>query len=273
MANTRSKGGKKSTIETTGTFSILNDEVPDDAAAPTGLADQAGTAIENKSAHIPLPQLSEQLKAATSLFEAKMGEAMKTVLDSLKEVQHTLEFEGRRITDLEKRNTDLEKRLEKVEKVNQELERRLLNQDLEANVVERLAKRDNFRIVGHQEAEAKGGKPASEDCVNIAEEILKSKFKFNMKVEAAYRVGMKGEKPRHIVVKTRSHQDKVKIMKDARSVLEKEDIYFIDDLTRRDLEAKKKYRKDVQELYAKGIKLRFFAGHWRGSGGAPYFSS
>ena len=44
-------------------------------------------------------------------------------------------------------------------------------------------------------------------------------------------------------------------------------------MTKRDLEEKKKYAKEVQELYKKGTKLRFNAGHWRGNGGVPCFSA
>ena len=92
-----------------------------------------------------------------------------------------------------------------------------------------------------------------------------------IKVERAHRDGKKVEKPRHILVKLLSYREKAEIMKKAREVLKNEKCYIVDDLTRADLAEKKKYKKEVQDLFAKGTKLRFYAGAWRGNGGVPYF--
>ena len=59
-------------------------------------------------------------------------------------------------------------------------------------------------------------------------------------------------------------------MKNARKNLAKEPFYVIDDLTKCDLEEKKKWGKEVKELYGQGTKLRFFAGKWRQNNGIPY---
>ena len=74
-------------------------------------------------------------------------------------------------------------------------------------------------------------------------------------------------------MKTSSYDEKVAIMKSAREALKEDPFYFVNDLTKRDLEQKRKYKKEVQDLYSKGTKLRFYAGQWRGNGGVPYFTA
>ena len=75
------------------------------------------------------------------------------------------------------------------------------------------------------------------------------------------------------MVKTSTYDEKISILKAAREALKDDAFYFINDLTKHDLEQKRKHKKEVQDLYARGTKLRFYAGHWRGDGGAPYFTS
>ena len=103
------------------------------------------------------------------------------------------------------------------------------------------------------------------------ENIFQRKFDGEMKVERAHRDGKKLEgKPRHVLVKLLSYRDKVEIMKSSRVVLKDEKFFIVDDLTKKDLEEKRKYREEVQGLYQHGTKLRFFAGKWRLAGGVAY---
>ncbi|XP_063970522.1 uncharacterized protein LOC135157729 [Lytechinus pictus] len=175
------KSVNKSMIETSGRFNVLNDELEGDAADSTGPANHAP----------PLPlallQLTVHLKVATDNFEKIMEKAVKSMLDSSREVQKTLEFESHRITEFERKNLDPEKHLERLEKANQELEKRAASQDVEANLAERVAEKDNFPVVGLNEAE--NGK--DEDCIKTVEDILSSKFRLKIKVESARRVGRK----------------------------------------------------------------------------------
>ncbi|XP_071483932.1 protein SpAN-like [Diadema antillarum] len=77
----------------------------------------------------------------------------------------------------------------------------------------------------------------------------------DIKVERAHRDGKRGEKPRHILVKVLSYREKVDIMKNARKKLDKENFYITDDLTRADLDEKRRWSKQVQHLYAQGEVL------------------
>ena len=262
----------KTSIKTRANYSILSDELADDSADPTGPADHSDPGLEVAGDGGSLPsgaQLASYLKAATANFERMMEKAMKSMIDSIGKVEKALEFEGLRINDLEKKNVELEERIDRMDKVCKDLQERVGSQDREVNKAERFSRRNNFRIIGIAEPK----EDASEDCVKLVEDILKSKFELDVKVERAHRDGRKGNKPRHIIVKIISDRDKVHVMKNAREVLQREKYYFADDLTKADLSEKKKHIKEVQELYTKGTKLRFFAGLWRGNGGVPYFTA
>ena len=268
------KNGKISTMKTRSSYNILNDELADSAAAPAGLEINSEPA-NNKDSLPPTSgmELAGYLKEATSNFQKILDNAVKSLIDSVKKVERALEFEGLRINELEKKNVELESRLEKMEKAYEHLAQRVGSHDSEVNKKERLSRRNNFRIVGVNEP--KDGK--TEDCAKFVEDILKTKFKMDIKVERADRAGKRGDKPRdkprHIIVKTNLYDEKVAIMKNARDALKDDPFYFVNDLTKQDLEQKKKHKKEVQDLYAKGTKLRFYAGQWRGNGGVPYFTA
>ncbi|XP_072173113.1 uncharacterized protein [Diadema setosum] len=153
-----------------------------------------------------------------------------------------------------------------MEKAYLEVQQKLAHQEAEVNKAERFSRRNNCRFVGIPESRSE-----EEDCIEIVENILRTKFKADIKVERAHRDGKKGDRPRHIIFKTLSYREKVQIMKASRQALQEEKYYVTDDLSKRDLETKRKHAKEVQELYKKGVKLRFYAGQWRGNGGAPYF--
>ena len=107
--------------------------------------------------------------------------------------------------------------------------------------------------------------------METVEEILQRKFQIPSKVERAHRDGRKVDgRPRHVLVKMLSYRDKVEIMKKTREVLKGENFFIIDDLTQSDLQEKRKWAKQAQELYLAGTKLRFFAGKWRQAGGTSY---
>ena len=66
MAAARRKLWKKTTKNTRGSYSILNDELQDAAAAPTGTDDQADPANNLGSLPSIGVELADYLKAATS---------------------------------------------------------------------------------------------------------------------------------------------------------------------------------------------------------------
>ena len=60
------------------------------------------------------------------------------------------------------------------------------------------------------------------------------------------------------------------VMRNRRTALEGQNFFIVDDLTKADLQEKKKWTPQVTELYTRGTKLRFSGGKWRDHSGKPY---
>ena len=186
---------------------------------------------------------------------------MQKKLDSL---EKSLVFEAKRITEVTEK-------VKKTEKQVSEIERLLAKHDLQLNKMaeaenklERFSRRNNLRIVGLKEKS--GEKP-----LELVSKILSEKFDMNdPQLERAHRDGKKvdtGARSRHMLVKMLRYQDKLMIMRQQRQQLEDCDYYITDDLTKADLEEKRKHKKEVKFLYDRGIKLYFSAGKWRDRNG------
>ena len=97
--------------------------------------------------------------------------------------------------------------------------------------------------------------------------------KFNLdapaQIERAHRDGKPGGSyPRHMLVKFLSFQTKLEVLRGQRAALQEDNAMFIvDDLTKRDLEEKRKYKDQVRIAYEHGMRYHFSAGKWRGKGG------
>lgn len=217
----------------------------------------------------------DDTRSISATIQAMVKDAVSTLISQIKrleaELNKAVEYESKRISDLERKNSDLETRIKKMEKEMIQLKRHAEDQHEEIKKSERISRRNNFRIVGMAEKE---GEDNQENCINIVQGILKEKFNMeDAHVDQAHRVGRKGERPRHILVKINTHGHKINIMKEARRVLGGEvNYYIIDDLSKPDLEEKRKYADDVARLFREGTKLRFYAGKWRGAGGQPFFN-
>ena len=216
--------------------------------------------------------MTEYFRETTASFKTMIKDTMDSLLENVNRVETELgkliEFESKRIDELEKKNKSLEKKSVNMEKEMNGLRERVFNLEANMNKGERFSRRNNFRIVGIKENQNPG---VQEDCVSIVEKIIRDKFGMEAKVERAHRDGAKHDhRPRHILVKTLSYRDKAQVMKTARGVLQNAGFFIVDDLTKKDLEEKRKWAENVKALYSNGTKLRFYAGKWRGNAGEAY---
>ncbi|KAJ8020004.1 hypothetical protein HOLleu_41823 [Holothuria leucospilota] len=211
--------------------------------------------------------ISESVRLAIDTFKLTVDETLKNFSDCLKQLEKDLgsavDFQANRIDDLERKFLTLEKSCSENDIGN--LQNRLKSQADQINKLERMSRRNNFRLVGCPCEE-------NEKCGDIVQSILTEKFKMTaVHIERAHRDG-RGNNCRspHILVKCLSYKDKMNILRNARSVLRDESFFILDDLTKADLREKKKWSREVKELYDMGTKLRFTAGHWRDNHGLPY---
>lgn len=180
------------------------------------------------------------------------------------EFQRAFETQEAALNDLKEQNVDLRKTCERFEARITDLE---ASKDLQATLLnkqERFSRRNNVRIVGIKTED-------SEDCIKIVKDVLSKVGIPDCRVERAHRDGrVVTGRDRHILAKLSFYQDKLTARRNQRHALQNEDYFIIDDLTRDDLEEKRKWQKKVSELYQSGTKLHFSGGRWRLSNGKPY---
>ena len=239
-------------------------------APPTEHPPEAA-AVEKEGNPITPSTLDEYFMNATKSFERMIRDAVDSFMDKLHQlevnVEASLDFERKRVDDLIENQDGMKKKMKTMEKEIAELRLEVEKNKVASNKSERFSRRNNVRLVGVPEAP----QGVREDPVTMVEEILHSKFKIATKVERAHRDGKKVDgRPRHILLKFLSYREKVDIMRRARETLKDETYFITDDLTPTDLEEKRKWIKQVQELYNKGTKLRFYSGKWRQAGGIPF---
>ena len=181
-------------------------------------------------------------------------------IDQLEEsFNRALEFESKRINDLEKRIQELEKLVPLIKKSHKQLADHSEN----LNKLERFSRRNNVRIIGHPQV-------PKEDCLAIVSKILHDNFNMSdIKLERAHRDGPKtSDRPQHLLVKFNCYQDKVKVLRSQRQVIADSPFFCVEDLTRQDLQEKRRWSPQVNKAYQEGKRHRFVAGKWRDSTGS-----
>lgn len=207
---------------------------------------------------------------AISNFQEVLEKSLKDLKDSILDLERNLgnavDFQAKRIDELEGAMKENDNRIKELSEKVTSTEHSLRASYAEINKLERMSRRNNFRIVGIPTA-------VNENCEDIFFSTVLPNFENapNISVERCHRDGRdRPGKPPHILVRCLSYKDKVFIMKSCRNSLAGKPYFIVDDLTRTDLKEKRKYSKMVQELYEQGVKLRFFAGRWRSNDGKPY---
>ncbi|KAJ8025020.1 hypothetical protein HOLleu_35107 [Holothuria leucospilota] len=204
-----------------------------------------------------------EVEDLTSKFSKILERAMRKISQDLKdlddEVRGVIDNHTKQIKDLQTKNKRLAERVSTLEEKIQDLHREKESHADQINKQERFSRRNNLRIVGFKTE-------AEENPIEIAKEVFTKAGVENCRIERAHRDGRVVEgRNRHILVKVSFYMDKVTLLRNSRSHLSQEGYYLTDDLTLIDLKEKRKYSREVAELYRSGTKLRFFGGRWRSS--------
>ena len=175
-------------------------------------------------------------------------------------INESIQFESRRINDLEKKVQELEKMRQHINTIDQQLYE---HNDM-LNKLERFSRWNNVRVIGLPQQK-------DEDCLNLTKELLQDKFGLSgIKIERAHRDGPKiPGKPQHLLFKLNCYQDKLEILRHQRQALSEESYFCVDDLTKQDLKEKRRWKDEVKNAYQQGKKYRFYSGKWRSNGGLP----
>ncbi|KAJ8033595.1 LINE-1 retrotransposable element ORF1 protein [Holothuria leucospilota] len=208
-------------------------------------------------------------QSAFDSFKTVVEESIASVQDAIKQLQmdlgQAIEFQGKRIDNLESKMAAMGTDQANFSAKIVQLEDALLKKDEEINKLERISRRNNFRIVGVPHTNG-------ENIENIVkDEILPLFNNPGIVIERCHRDGRGANgRPPHLLVRCLSYPMKVDIMKKRRTVLNGKPFFIVDDLTKTDLTERKKWAPQVKQLYDRGIRLRFSGCKWRDGTGKPY---
>lgn len=226
------------------------------SASSRGLTTQQ-VAVQTFSEEAPQEAFVASLDSALDIINAELQKIRDEFSQVVKDHFSAIEAIKAENVELKRKSGELEARITLLEKS-------LESHEMLINKQERFSRRNNIRIVG-----LKSGK--DEDCMKLATEVIGKIGIANCKLERAHRDGRSVPgRERHLLIKLSYYQDKVGIMKNARRMLESENYYVVDDLTKLDLKEKRRWAKEVNELFQQGTRLRFFSGCWRMSNGKPF---
>ncbi|KAJ8030140.1 LINE-1 retrotransposable element ORF1 protein [Holothuria leucospilota] len=209
-------------------------------------------------------------EAALDNFKKVVEESVSSLHDGINQLKvdlgQAIEFQAKRIDDLESKMADISSDHTNFHAKISRLESALEQKDEELNKLERMSRRNNFRIVGYPKLHQEN----VEDIVR--DEIIPLFGDSNgIVVERCHRDGRGfNGRPPHILVRCLSYRMKVNIMKNRRTVLNGKDYFIVDDLTKMDLAERKKWAVQVKQLYEQGTRLRFSGGKWRDGEGKPF---
>lgn len=212
----------------------------------------------------PLDTLQSTFKSSFRKMEKELNTVYKELQSLEENFNKAIEFLTKRVESLERKEKESSDRITELEKEIEKLKKTDSDQDLKLNIQERFSRRNNIRIVGYPASER-------ENCEEIVKNVMEQVGVTDVKVERAHRDGrMNNDRPRHILAKLSFYADKIVAMKNQRRALANQDYFITDDLTKSDLQEKRKWSAQVSQLYNQGIKLRFSAGRWRDGSGKPY---
>ncbi len=151
------------------------------------------------------------------------------------------EFEVRHTTKLEIKIKDL---MEKVVILVDQAKKQLSDHAEKLNKLERFSRRNNVRIIGLPQEKG-------EDCLTTAKALREAELSIpDVLLERAHRDGpINPGRPQHLLIKFNCYQDKIKVPRQQRQVLADEPYFCTDDLTKLDLQEKRRWSAQVSKAY------------------------
>ena len=130
------------------------------------------------------------------------------------------------------------------------------------NSLERYTRSFNFRILGLPESEG-------ENCIDSVRQILKDKFDIEaLVIENAHLVGIShSDKPRQMIARFYSCATRRDVIS-SRERLRNTGLRFVDDLTHKDLEEKRRIKPMMDKLYSDNKRPTFINGRLYAEGRA-----
>ena len=184
-------------------------------------------------------------------------------ITEIKEVIRSVEYESENIKNNADQILDLKDQIQRRETELDSARSTISSMETDLNSLERYTRSFNFRILGLPERK-------DENCVDSVHQILNDKFGIATTViENAHRVGLsRDDKPRQMIARFYSRATRRAVMTSARETLQNTGMRFIDDLTQKDLDEKRRLKPLMDKLYNDNKRPRFLNGRLYAEGRA-----
>ena len=191
------------------------------------------------------------LEERCTSIETRVAKNESTIQDTITSIN----FESENVKDLSNEIATIKKQLNDFQIESQQASATIASLQSETNNLQRYTRSYNVRVLGIPEKDR-------EDCMATIEDILSRYFDVPVgAIENAHRVGKSGGgKPRQLIARFFSRVTRRLVMTSARDALANTGIRFVDDLTPKDLEAKRRILPYMEKLYADNKKPRFING-------------
>ena len=191
------------------------------------------------------------LEERCTSIETCVAKNESTIQDTITSIN----FESENVKDLSNEIATIKKQLKDFQIESQQASATIASLQSETNNLQRYTRSYNVRVLGIPEKDR-------EDCMATVEDILSRYFDVPVgAIENAHRVGKSsGGKPRQLIARFFSRVTRRLVMTSARDTLANTGIRFVDDLTPKDLEAKRRILPYMEKLYADNKKPRFING-------------
>ena len=199
------------------------------------------------------------LERKVNSLETKVNSNTTQITDIIKSV----DFESEKSQDNANQIQELKIQLQQRESQLDSASYTISSMTSDLNSLERYTRSFNFRILGLPESE-------DENCMDSVRQILKDKFDIEAPViENAHRVGIsRGDKPRQMIARFYSRAIRRDVMISSRERLRNTRLRFVDDLTQKDLEEKRRIKPLMDKLYSENKRPRFINGRLYAEGRA-----
>ena len=155
-----------------------------------------------------------------------------------------------RLDEEEEKRKAAERQITELQEGQKGMAEHIKQLDTKLDIIERKQRQWNIRLVGIPENQR-------EDCLDIVYGVL-GEIDCRASVEVAHRTGPRNRtQPRHIIFRVTPTFDTQRILRTQSRALKWKSYYFVDDLTKNDLKAKRSMRPAIDEARRNGQRWEF----------------
>ena len=170
----------------------------------------------------------------------------------IKDLEQAAEHVNRDLGNILSENRQLAMKIENQESQMKDCSGRIVSLQDEINNLQRYSRGYNLRFVGLPEE----ADPTKEDCIKKIQSLIESRLNMEVDLENAHRIGLKTDRPRHIIVKFIRRPERFAVLRQ-RFLFQEDGIMVFEDLIPSDRLARKNLKGVAQEARNQGKRTKF----------------